>query len=115
MTGTELSTGSNDAAGDNGEKAAQATVRDGKAAITSTQRRVPAAFRSTIREFLAILSKIDFVNAITLFGTAFLFSALPLFIILDSFAGARVDQDLAHHMGLNAQAARIVGTLFVAG
>lgn len=63
--------------------------------------------------FLARLKTLDFFNLITLFGAAFLFSTLPLIIILGTFADRHVDSDLSDHLGLNAQAAKIVNDLSV--
>ena len=47
-----------------------------------------------------------------MFGASLLWSALPLIILLSSLADERIDDDLSRHIGLNAQGARIVRTLF---
>src|SRR4051812_24469824 len=58
------------------------------------------------------LKALDFVNWITMFGAALLWSALPLLILLSSLANKRIDDDISRHIGLNAQGAHIVETLF---
>lgn len=52
------------------------------------------------------------VTETTLFGSAFLLSALPLMVLLSSFANRRIEEDLASHLGLNAHATRVVAQLF---
>src|SRR4051794_40481495 len=58
------------------------------------------------------LKALDFVNWITIFGATLLWSALPLIILLSSFANERIDDDLSRHIGLDSRGARIVETLF---
>src|SRR5690242_16738131 len=58
------------------------------------------------------LKALDFVNWITMFGAALLWSALPLIILLSSLANERIDDDLSRHIGLNSHGAHIVHTLF---
>jgi membrane protein len=58
------------------------------------------------------LRALDVVNWVTMFGASLLWSALPLIILLSSLADERIDDDLSRHIGLNAQGARIVRTLF---
>lgn len=58
------------------------------------------------------LKALDFVNWITVFGAALLWSALPLMILLSSLANERIDDDLSRHIGLSSQGAHIVRTLF---
>src|SRR5947208_492944 len=58
------------------------------------------------------LKALDFVNWITIFGAALLWSALPLIILLSSLADTRIDDDLSRHIGLNSHGAHIVETLF---
>ena len=58
------------------------------------------------------LKALDFVNWITIFGAALLWSALPLIILLSSLANQRIDDDLSRHIGLNSHGAHIVETLF---
>ena len=57
-------------------------------------------------------ARLDFVNSITIFGAAMLWSALPLIILLSSLANTRIDDDLSRHVGLNSRGAHIVATLF---
>jgi membrane protein len=58
------------------------------------------------------LKALDFVNWITIFGAALLWSALPLIILLSSLADTKIDDDLSRHIGLNSQGTHIVETLF---
>jgi membrane protein len=58
------------------------------------------------------LKALDFVNWITVFGASLLWSALPLIILLSSFANHRIDEDLSRHIGLDRHGAHIVETLF---
>jgi membrane protein len=58
------------------------------------------------------LKALDFVNWITMFGAALLWSALPLIILLSSLANEQIDDDLSRHIGLNGQGAHIVHSLF---
>jgi membrane protein len=60
----------------------------------------------------AQLKELDFANWITMFGAALLWSAVPLLILLSSFANETIDDDLSHHIGLNNEGANIVHTLF---
>jgi len=60
----------------------------------------------------ARLHDVGFVSSITLFGAMFLLSALPFIILMSSFANRRIEDDLSRHLGLNAQASRIVEQLF---
>ena len=67
---------------------------------------------STLRLIVARLRDLGFMCSITLFGAAFLLSALPFIILMSSFADRRVEDDLSHHLGLNRQASQIVDQLF---
>jgi membrane protein len=67
---------------------------------------------SLLQAIVDLLRELGFVNSITLFGAAFLLSALPFIILMSSFANRRVEDDLSRHLGLNAQASRIVEQLF---
>ncbi len=67
---------------------------------------------SVVQELLRALNAVDFGNRIILFGAALLLSTLPLIVLLSAFANNRVDDDIAQHLGLNLQGARIVGGLF---
>ena len=68
--------------------------------------------RSWAGEIVTQLRTLDFVNWITMFGAALLWSALPLIILLSSLANERIDDDLSRHIGLSHEGARIVHTLF---
>ncbi len=58
------------------------------------------------------LKALDFINWITMFGAALLWSALPLLILLSSLANKRIDDDISRHLGLNAQGSHFVESLF---
>jgi membrane protein len=58
------------------------------------------------------LKALDFVNWITMFGAALLWSAVPLLVLLSSFADERIDDDISRHIGLNAEGTHIVESLF---
>jgi len=69
---------------------------------------------SWVEDLAARLKALDIFNSITLFGASVLLSVLPLIIILGSLASHRIDGDLSRHLGLDAQGARIVKSLFLA-
>jgi membrane protein len=85
-------------------------VRDrARAGVIAARSRYEASWAGEIgRE----LKGLDFLNWITVFGATLLWSALPLIILLSSFADERIDDDLSRHIGLNAHGAQIVRTLF---
>src|SRR3954451_24812572 len=84
--------------------------RDGaRARIAAVRARYQASWAGELGRELKTL---DFVNWITIFGAALLWSALPLIILLSSFANEQVDDDLSRHIGLDNQGAHIVATLF---
>jgi membrane protein len=58
------------------------------------------------------LKALDFVNWITMFGAALLWSALPLLILLSSLANNSIDDDISRHIGLDSEGSHIVRTLF---
>jgi membrane protein len=68
--------------------------------------------RSWTGEIGRQLKALDFVNWITMFGAALLWSALPLVILLSSLADTKIDDDLSRHIGLNSEGTHIVETLF---
>jgi membrane protein len=68
--------------------------------------------RSWVGDVGSLLKDLDFVNWITIFGAALLWSAVPLLILLSSLADERIDDDLSRHIGLNREGAQIVHTLF---
>jgi membrane protein len=67
---------------------------------------------SALQEFVTRLGGLGFVTTITVFGATFLLSALPFVVLVSSFANRRIEDDLTHHLGLNAPAAQIVDQLF---
>src|SRR3954453_9741508 len=80
-----------------------------RARIAAVRARYQASWAGELgRE----LKPLDFVNWITVFGAALLWSALPLIILLSSLANERIDDDLSRHIGLNSEGAQIVRTLF---
>jgi membrane protein len=70
---------------------------------------------SVLEEFVVRMGEEDFVNQIMIFGALFLLSALPLVILLNSFAHRRTEDDLTRHLGLDAHAQRVVDGLFTSG
>lgn len=85
------------------------TTQRARQSIVATRRRYEA---SRVGDLVVRLRALDFVNWITMFGAALLWSALPLVIVLSSLADERIDDDLSRHIGLNRQGAAIVNTLF---
>ena len=86
------------------------SVRDrAQARVVAVRSRYAASWAGEIgRELKAV----DFINWITVFGATLLWSALPLIILLSSFANHRIDDDLSRHIGLNRHGAHIVQSLF---
>src|SRR5438270_4877676 len=80
-----------------------------RARVVAVRSRYAASWTGEIGRELKAL---DFVNWITVFGASLLWSALPLIILLSSFADERIDDDLSRHIGLNSEGAHIVRTLF---
>src|SRR3954447_21597863 len=80
-----------------------------RARIAAVRARYQASWAGELGRELRTL---DFVNWITVFGAALLWSALPLIILLSSLADERIDDDLSRHIGLNSEGAHIVRTLF---
>jgi hypothetical protein len=79
------------------------------APLTAARGRIERSWAGALRRQMKDL---DVLNQITLFGAALLWSALPLVILLSSLADQRIDDDLSRHIGLDAQGAHIVRTLF---
>lgn len=67
---------------------------------------------SFLRDLFRLLGAIDFGDRILVFGACLLLSVLPLIIVLSAYASHRVQDDIARHLGLSAQGARIVDGLF---
>ena len=87
------------------------------AVLRERRERLVAAARgrytgSQAESVVGRLKDLDVITETTLFGSAFLLSALPLMVLLSSFANRRIEEDLASHLGLNEQATRVVGQLF---
>src|SRR5438270_5339782 len=73
----------------------------------------PGRYRgSWVQAIVAQLKALHFFEWTTIFGAELLWSALPLIILLSSLADERIDDDLSRHVGLNAEGAQIVSTLF---
>jgi len=70
---------------------------------------------SVLEEFVNRLREQQFTTTVMLFGSLFLLSALPLVILLNSFANRRTDDDLTRHLGLNGRARHVVDGLFTSG
>ena len=90
-------------------EAALSVLDRARARVTAVRSRYEASWASEIGRELKAL---DFFNWITVFGATLLWSALPLIILLSSFADERIDDDLSRHIGLNSRGAHIVQTLF---
>lgn len=69
---------------------------------------------SFAQDFVNGLGEVDFGNQIILFGACLLLSVLPLIIVLSTFAGHRIQDDIARHLGLSGQGTRVVEGLFKA-
>ena len=67
---------------------------------------------SWIQELRAHLGAVEFFDRTVVIGAELLWSALPLLILLSSFANERIDDDISRHIGLNSQGAHIVQGLF---
>lgn len=77
--------------------------------VTVARRRYE---KSAARALLDRLKDLQLGTTMTVFGASFLLSALPFMILLSSFANRHVEDDLASHLGLNAQATAILDRLF---
>jgi len=82
------------------------------ASVRITERIQRRYDRSLVHVLVNRLREVGFATSITLFGAAFLLSALPFIVLISSFADRRVEDDLSHHLGLNEHASEIVGRLF---
>jgi len=67
---------------------------------------------SFLQEFVRGLGEVAFGDRIIIFGASLLLSVLPLIIVLSAYANHRIQDDIARHLGLSRQGARIVGGLF---
>jgi len=76
-------------------------------------RRWRARYEDSLAQDLVRgLGEVDFGDRIIIFGASLLLSVLPLIIVLSAFASHRVEDDIAQHLGLSRQGARIVEGLF---
>jgi membrane protein len=57
---------------------------------------------------------VDFGDRIIVFGACLLLSVLPLIIVLSAYAGHRIEDDIARHLGLSRQGDLVVEGLFKA-
>jgi hypothetical protein len=70
--------------------------------------RAQGRFRGSLAQsVLTQLKELDFGNQALLFGAGALVSLLPLLVLLGSFASERADDDIAVHLGLSSDAAKI--------
>jgi len=69
---------------------------------------------SFAQELFHGLGDVDFGDRTLIFGASMLLSVLPLIIVLSAFASHRIQDDIAQHLGLSRQGARIVDGLFQA-
>jgi membrane protein len=68
--------------------------------------------RSWIEDLIRHVKAVDMFNWTLMFAAELLWSALPLLILLSSFANHRIDDDLSAHIGLDHKAALIVRDVF---
>jgi membrane protein len=81
--------------------------------------KLPAGWRaryegSFAHDLLRGLGAVDFGDRIIIFGACMLLSVLPLIIVLSAYASHRIQDDIAHHLGLSRQGVRVVDGLFKA-
>ncbi len=67
---------------------------------------------SFAQDLVGGLGAVEFGDRIIIFGACMLLSVLPLIIVLSAYAGHRVQDDIARHLGLSAQGTRVVEGLF---
>jgi membrane protein len=67
---------------------------------------------SWIEHIVARLKAMDAFDWPVIFGAELLWSVLPLFILLSSFADHAVENDLSRHIGLDSQGAAVVRGMF---
>ncbi len=68
--------------------------------------------KSFARELISGLGDVDFGDRIIIFGASLLLTVLPMVIVLSAFANHRVQDDIAQHLGLSLQGARIIDGVF---
>lgn len=69
---------------------------------------------SFAQDMVSGLGAVNFGDRIINFGACMLLSVMPLIIVLSAFASHRIQDDIARHLGLGRQGARIVDGLFKA-
>jgi membrane protein len=69
---------------------------------------------SFAQDFIRGLGAVDFGDRIIIFGACLLVSVLPLIIVLSAYAGHRLQDDIAQHLGLSRQGDTVVEGLFKA-
>jgi membrane protein len=92
---------------------------DGPGTTTPPHSNVAKGWReryegSFAQELVNGLGAVNFGDRIIIFGACLLVSVLPLIIVLSAFAGHRIQDDIAQHLGLSAQGDRVVEGLFKA-
>jgi membrane protein len=70
--------------------------------------------RSFAQDVMSGLNAVDFGDRIIIFGASMLLSVLPLVIVLSALASHRIQDDIAHHLGLSGQGSRVIEGLFKA-
>jgi membrane protein len=69
---------------------------------------------SFAQDFFRGLGAVDFGDRIIIFGACLLLSVLPLIIVLSAYAGHRIEDDIAVHLGLSKQGDHVIEGLFQA-
>ncbi|HYA68709.1 MAG TPA: YhjD/YihY/BrkB family envelope integrity protein [Acidimicrobiales bacterium] len=89
------------------------TTSERAAPTKALARRLRAHYENSFaQELFHDLGEVDFGDRILIFGATMLLSVLPLIIVLSAFASHRIQDDIAQHLGLSKQGARIVDALF---
>jgi membrane protein len=65
-----------------------------------------------VKDVVAKLQAVEFLDWTLIFAAELLWSALPFIILLSSLANKRIDGDLSRHIGLDSQGAHIIQSLF---
>ena len=87
--------------------------------ITPRYQKVMETWRarydgSFAQDLVRGLGNVDFGDRIIIFGACLLVSVLPLIIVLSAYAGHRIQDDIAQHLGLSGQGDRVVEGMFKA-
>jgi membrane protein len=84
-----------------------------EARLKALARRSRAHYEGSFaQELFHGLGDVDFGDRTLIFGASMLLSVLPLIIVLSAFASHRIQDDIAQHLGLSHQGARIIDGLF---